>query len=366
MILSGASAGQGCGTKAGIGHDLRLIGNALLLSILMPSNRPFGESRRAIETALAFCERQDARLIVSDNARDPQKRAMLRDASARLTYLEPEEDGVHANLLNVYAAADTEFIMMMGDDDEIFVSPKDKPLALAEIGEDYLGVRPLVAVANSEGRIIRVKDFAIEGETPGARVMFYNERANGDNAAYYSIFRRKPYVDLHRFFLLHHPLKGGFSDWALACAMFACGKLVYDPGIVFKYNYHRWDNDEKIAAQRAGLFAAVGLPASAERFGLLFLYLDLLILACRKSSPLDGAGKRGLLVEAGGPILSGFCRRVAGEAVDFGPDATALAASITGETLPERQFDLALKMSECVQPGLEARYRAFLEFAIAN
>lgn len=336
----------------------------MLLSVLMPSNRPFATSKRAIETALAFCERQDAQLIVSDNSRDPEKRFHLRKASRRLNYIVPEEDGLHANLLHVYQAAETEFILMMGDDDELFVSPKDTPLKLSELGPDCIGVRPLVAVANSEGKVIRIKDFGLTEETPGGRVMAYNTHAKGDNAAYYSIFRRKPFIDLHRFFLTHHPLKGGYSDWALACVLFSYGKLPYDPGVIYKYNYHQWDSQGKADAQRTRLFEETGLPGSAERFGLLFLYLDMLILARRNGSPLDDAARRNLLVEAGRPILAGFCRKAIEEAVSFGEGVVGLARAMQAEGDPEAQFELALAMTELIQPGLEARYRAFCDFSL--
>ena len=330
----------------------------------MPSNRNLANSRKAIETALAFCDKQNAVLIVSDNSRDPEKRRILSTLSKRLRYIAPEADGLHANLFNIYDAADTEFILMMGDDDELFVSPKDVPLDLASLDQDCIGLRPLVAVANSEGRIIRVKDFGITDETPGGRVMTYNAKAKGDNAAYYSVFRRKPFIDLHRFFLVHHPLKGGYSDWALACVMFSYGKLRYDPGVIYKYNYHQWDQPGKIEAQRRSMFEATGLPGEAERFGLLFLYLDMLILARRKGSPLDEAEKHNLLVEAGRPILAGFCQKVLVDPAAYGEQARAMALRMLNEAAAETQYQLALDMTEIIQPGLEARYRAFDRLAM--
>jgi hypothetical protein len=336
----------------------------VLLSVLMPSNRNLAASRRAIETALGFCERRDALLIVSDNAHDPEKRRLLRNASPRLRYIEPPDDTPHTNLRTVLDAAKTEFVMMMGDDDELLVSPKDAPLDLASLPADCIGVRPLIAVMNSAGRVMRVKDFAIAEATPGARVMGYNERAQGDNAAYYSIFRRKPFTDLVHFFLDHHPLRAGFNDWALACVMFAYGKLPYDPGVIFKYNYHQWDSDEKLDAQMRAIYATVGLPESARRFKLLLLYLDIAILALRRGSPLDEAGKRDLMQQAGRPILGGFLKTVADEPHAFDAQATALAAAMRVETDIGKQLQMALDAADCIQPGLAARYRAFHQVAM--
>ena len=336
----------------------------MLLSVLMPSNRDLANSRRAIETALAFCEKRDALLIVSDNSHDPEKRRLLQNASPRLRYIQPPDDTPHTNLKTVMDAADTEFVLMMGDDDQLFVSPKDVPLDLASLADDCIGVRPLIAVANSEGRVIRIKDFAVGEERPGARIMGYNENAKGDNAAYYSIFRRQPFVDLQHFFLAHHPLKAGFNDWALTCVMFSYGKLPYDPGVVFKYNYHQWDSDEKVDSQIQSIYAAVGLPESARRFKLLLLYLDIVILALRKGSPLDDDGKRDLVEQAGQPILAGFLKAVASEPQFFDAQTQMLAAMVQQEMDPFREIDLALDLADSIQPGLTVRYRAFRRAAM--
>jgi hypothetical protein len=344
----------------------RSLENAVLLSVLMPSNRNLAASRRSIETALAFCEKQDALLVVSDNSNDPEKQQLLKHASPRLRYIRPSDDSPHTNLRSVLHAADTEFVMMMGDDDELFVSPKDVPIDLASLPADCIGVRPLIAVMNSAGRVMRVKDFAVAEATPGARIMGYNEKANGDNAAYYSIFRRKPFTDLQRFHLDHHPLKAGFNDWALACVMFSYGKLPYDPGIVFKYNYHQWDSDEKLGAQLQTIYAAAGLPESARHFKLLLLYLDIAIMALRKGSPLDEAGKRELMERAGRPILGGFVNTVANEPRAFDARASALAGAMRDALDTGRQLELALDAADCIQPGLTARYRAFRSAAMED
>lgn len=335
----------------------------MLLSVLMPSNRNLAGSRKAIETALAFCEKRDALLIVSDNSGDPEKRQLLRNASNRLRYVQPADDTPHTNLRTVLDAADTEFVLMMGDDDELFASPKDQPLDLSSLGPDCIGVRPLVAVANAEGRVIRVKDFPILDETPGQRVMRYNEKAGGDNACYHSIFRRRPLADLITFFLDHHPLKAGYCDWALTCVMFAYGTLPYDPGVVFKYNYHQWDSTEKVDGQRQSIYAAVNLPAEAERFKLLLLYLDVAILALRRDSPLDGDGRRSLLEEAGRPILNGFLKTIASQQHLSDRRTIELARAIR-DAKADEQIELALQTLDCLQPGLTDRYRAFHRVAM--
>jgi hypothetical protein len=331
----------------------------VLLSILMPSNRKLAESRRSIETALAFCEKTNALLIVSDNSGDRQKQMLLDGASQRLRYIQPTDATLHTNLRTLFDAVDTEFLMMTGDDDEIFVSPNDKPRDLETLTPDCIGIRPLIAVINSEGRVMRVKDFGIEDATPGARVMRYNDKAGGDNAAYYSIFRTKPFVDLFRFFLDHHPLKAGYCDWAIASVLFSYGKLPYDPGIVFKYNYHRWDTAEKLGDQIQSLYAEVGLPETSRRFKLLLLYLDIVILAVRRGSPLDDAGKRELMETAGRPILGGFVKTVGDEPEAFDERTRMLACELPRELDVWRQLDLAIDMTDCLQPGLAERYRAF-------
>lgn len=337
----------------------------MLLSVLMPSNRDLAASRRSIETALRFCEKRDALLVVSDNSGDPDKRRLLENASPRLRYITPEREGSEANLLNLCAAAETEFILMMGDDDELFVSPKDQPIDLATVDPAHIGVRPMVAVTNSEGRVIRVKDFAILDDTPSARVMTYNANAKGDNATYYSIFRRRPFVELHRFFFAYHPLKGGYCDWALATTMFATGKMVYDPGTIYKYNHHRWDRRDKIDERMQAIYEDAGLPPNADQFSLLLLYLDLMILALRRGSPLNEAEKDDLARNAGWPILENFCRRVAGAPETFTPETTAHCRRLAVPAGVEAQFDIAVELADQLLPGLATRYRAFHQVSLA-
>jgi hypothetical protein len=330
----------------------------------MPSNRNLAASRRSIETALRYCEKQDALLIVSDNSRDPEKRKLLEGASPRLRYVVPLEDGPSANLFSVYAAAETEFILMIGDDDELFVSPKDKPIDLATLDPEFLGVRPMTAVANSEGRIVRVKDYGIEQETPSARVMAYNEKAGGDNSAYYSIFRRKPFIDLHRFHFTHHPLKFGNWDWALATTLFASGKMLYDPGTIFKYNNHNWDKAAKIDEHLRASYQSVGLPADSGRFGLLLLYLDLVILAQRRGSLLNDEGKRDLAENAGWPILANFWRKVSAAPDAYTAETMALCSRLGAGTGVDQQLEIALQLADQLQPGLTERYRAFHQVSL--
>jgi hypothetical protein len=223
----------------------------------------------------------------------------------------------------------------------------------------------MIAVANSAGKVIRVKDFGVMDEMPGGRVMTYNENAKGDNAAYYSIFRRKPFIDLHRFFFAHHPLKGGYCDWALATALFSWGKMPYDPGTIFKYNYHRWDKRDKIDGQLEGMYEAVGLPGDSYRLSLLLFYLDLMILARWSGSPLDKAGKRNLANQAGRPILGGFCKKVATDPSAYTEETIEFCRRIGAEPDAEAQFELALQLADQVLPGLTVRYRAFHQVSIA-
>jgi hypothetical protein len=325
----------------------------------MPSNRNLAASRRSIETALRYCEKQNALLIVSDNSRDPEKRKLLAGASPRLRYVVPREDGLEANLFNVYAAAESEFILMIGDDDELFVSPKDLPLDLATIDPEFLGVRPMTVVANSEGRIVRVKDYGIDDDTPSARVMSYNEKAGGDNSAYYSIFRRKPFIDMHKFYFNHHPLKAGYCDWALATTLFASGKMAYDPGTIFKYNNHNWDRGAKIDEGLQAIYREVGLPVDSGRFSLLLFYLDLMILAQRRGSLLNDEGKRDLAENAGWPILANFWRKVSAAPDAYTAETMALCSRLGAGTGVEQQLEIALQLADQLQPGLTERYRAF-------
>jgi len=334
-----------------------------MLTILMPSNRPLDVALRSLESALQYVEKRNGFLVVSDNSGDPRKQKALLGCSPNLLYSVPSDMSPKGNLLNVLQMATTDFVMLMGDDDEIYEAPDQAAFNLAGLPADYIGVKPLIAVTNAEGQIKRVKDFALEQDTPSGRMFGYNEKSGGDNSAFYSIYRRLPFSRLLQHFYTWHPTKPGNADWALAYTLFSYGKLAYDPSTIFKYNFHKWESDQQVEAQVAAIFAAADLEERAKHYRQLLIYLDMMIMSHSHVSPLGEVDKSDIAANVGRSFLQGFLNRVSQTPEIYGPQVVAAVTAWMTEGLRGTTDDLrrAIDFTSFIEPSLPDRYTAFYE-----
>lgn len=335
------------------------------LSVCMPSNRGFEQSFRAIETALAFCEARDAVLIVSDNARDAEKAAYWQGRSAHLHYRPDAPIEPNANAMNALQPVETPFLMLMGDDDELHADAAHAPVNLAGLGPDVIGVKPMTELFVPGADIKIRRAFGLDGETPGLRLRQYFDRNEGDNTSFYSLFRTAPYMSLRNFFIASHPTRGGYGDWSIAMALFMLGKLVFDPSVVFRYNAEAWATRAAIDESERRLYVGVGLPENFRDFSLLLRAMDLFVFCHRKDSGLS----RDALAEVQSGELADY--------LDFGlrallqqeggGSAPLLEAAQKGlqERNPTLKFLHCAAVLDCYQPGLKAKYIAFLRAASA-
>lgn len=332
-----------------------------MFSILIPSNRPLDTALRSLDSALQYVEKRNGLLIVSDNSGDARKQKALLGCSPNLVYSVPADMGAQGNLLNALGMATTDFVMVMGDDDEIYETPDQAPFDLSALPADYIGVKPLIAVTNAEGQIKRVKDFALEQETPSERMFGYNEKSGGDNSAFYSIFRRVPFSKLLKHFYARHPTKPGNADWALAYTMFSYGKLAHDPSTILKYNFQKWESNKQVDAQVEAIFAAANLDERAKHYRQLLIYLDMMILSHSHVSPLGDAEKADIAANVGRSFLQGFLNRVLQTPETYGPGVVAAVSAWMAEASRNTGDDLqrAIDLTQFIAPTLPERYRAF-------
>lgn len=336
-----------------------------LLSLCMPSNRKFEASRRSIETALEYCAARDAFLVVADNSGDAEKREYWSSHPSRLTYLNTDGFDVGRNFLAAIGAAETPFVMMMGDDDEIAFNEQIQPVDLASLPVDHLGVRPLTQVFLTGRGVVRVQEFGLVENDPVGRIMEYSKLAGGDNSAFYSIFRREPYADLMQLFADHHPTRGAYCDWAQVTALFAYGKMAYDPSTVFKYNKDQWSNIQKIEKQVVRLFVEAGLPADSEKYDALLRFLDLFVFLSRPRSPLAATESQEALAFLSGAFFNIYLRQVKQSPEKYSETMRYLADLALEEVDMMSRFHIALVMADNIKPGLKNGYIEFYKAAQA-
>ncbi|MCD2176713.1 hypothetical protein [Rhizobium sp. C1] len=333
------------------------------LSICMPSNRGFETSFRAIETALAFCEARNAILIVSDNSRDVEKAAYWKGRSEHLLYVPDAPLEASANGLNSIKAVETPFLMPLGDDDELYSDDAHTPVDLATLGPDVIGVKPLIELFSPGTEMAARRAFALDGETAGLRLQQFLERNQGDNTSYYSVFRTAPYISLGEYFQASHPTRGLYCDWALAMALFMAGKLLFDPSIVFRYNASAWSTPALVEENARKFYTRVGLPGNFRDYNMLLRAMDLFVLCGRKGGGMAREALAELQTGALWEFLNYGFSAVLERANPETPNLVELAQKGLQELNPVLKFLHGAAVLDCFQPGLKAKYIAFLKSA---
>lgn len=327
-----------------------------LLSICLPTKRPFSTSRNAIEQALVVADLRDSLVVLSDNSGDPEKRAYWENRSPRIVYHPSKAGSALENFLEAVSVADTPFVLALGDDDGVSVDPHHPAVDLGGLPADYMGVRPLTHVHITGHGVLRKKDFGIDGLTPTERIREFSRKAGGDNSAFYSIYRREPYRDLLKHFVEHHPVKANFIDWALSLALFGYGRMAYDPGLIYHYNADQWASPEKTKAKNAEIFEAAGLPPHTDLYQPLIMAIDLFVFVARPGTPLTREDALDAVTVTAGDVMNGFINTVMREPEKYPERIRYLSQLVQAETDAFARFQLGLLMLEDLKPGLKDAY----------
>jgi hypothetical protein len=335
------------------------------LSICMPSNRPWARSRGAIESALAFAERTGARLIVSDNSRDLEKRERVQNLSPHLLYHYSPSADASGNWMEALSLADTPFLLPMGDDDELHFDEGETPIDLSSLPADVVGVRPQTQIWTAASGVCQTECFAIDAASPQERLLEFTSKVMGNNSIYYSIYRTSAFVPLFKLFVEAHPTNGGYCDWSMSMSLFTAGRVIHDSSFIYRYDLGAWDTEERIRKSKTSLYERAGLPADTDKFIALLNFLDVHIFTLRRSLALNAAERNEVLLANGRIALSAFLRNVREKPGDYDEVVHYLAELIEAERDIQSIFQLAVLMTDCIKPGLKDGYVRFFQSAQA-
>ncbi len=331
------------------------------LTLCMPSNRNLRNSAGAIETALIYADKRDCLLVVSDNSGDAEKRARYENSSPRLTYVVPDGENALQNMAYALSHVETDFLLPMGDDDEIYGLDDREPFDFANLPDDVIGVRPQTFVWTNDKGVQRADRFSITAEDPGSRLLEYNEKARGNNGLYYSAYRADLFKNLFSLFSKAHPTRGGYCDWALSFALCAAGKFLHDPSTIYRYDLGRWAKGQNLEATKASVYVQAGLPDTADRFSALLRFIDTHVFVT--SLPLSDQQRQNALMTNARLALRTFLQEVAQAPDQYDPEVVYLA-ELTGQT-PDltSAFQISLLMADRLQEGLAGKYVRFVQAA---
>jgi hypothetical protein len=337
-------------------------------TICIPSNRPLAATIEPLWSAIDYAAATGMQVVISDNSGDPDKREYFRSAPEHVIYIPDAPAFAPDNLLSAITAVDSEFVLMLGDDDFISRKTSAEPFDFATVANDVVGVKPRIEIWSPKLGLTDVNDFTIDGDNAAARVLEYTRKMRGGNSSYYSFYRTseiRPLFELHRKF---HPTHTGNSDFAFVYALAASGKIVHDGTTTIRYNNERWDNLESSSASFEQIFAHAGLPAQAAAYMLLFHFLDSYVLILRQDSSLP-------LIErykAAYAVAMVFLKRLIFRTLER-PAAYRLCADLLGplQAAVESEdpdldliFHIAGLIADRLKPGLKSQYDQYLRVAI--
>lgn len=327
------------------------------LTIFIPSKRPLATAAEAIESAIIFAEKRDALLVVSDNSGDPQKRARFEGASPRLVYLISPEASWEQNWWRAFSAAETPFVMPMGDDDAVYALDGEVPVTLSELGADVVGARPRTAKWSLGDGVRSVERFALTDNSAELRISAYSQHVRGVNSLYYAAYRRQPFGTLMQFFSSHHPTGGGYCDWAMVFALIACGKVVYDPSILFRYDLGQWANKAGVEEANNRLFEQAGIGGKGPLYDALLRFVDGFLFLSIASLPIEPDQRDGAQTLNAKLALSTFAATTKKDPQNYPSEVHAFIAGFDQFLGTADCFVAALPLLDVVKPGLGNAYR---------
>ncbi|MCF1468084.1 hypothetical protein GOZ89_11850 [Agrobacterium vitis] len=329
------------------------------LSIVVPSRRSLDLGRFSLESALIAAEKLNAVLIVSDNSGDPAKAEWLQGLGGRVRYLHSTAEDAVANLVNALNHVETPFLMPFADDDAVYVLDGLSAADLSSLPQDVIGVRPQTMMWRDDAGVADVVTTNLDAETPSGRIQQYVNKTGGNNALYYSIFRSQLFTGILKTFNAHHPTRGAYCDWSFVATFLCCGKVLYDPALIYCYDIGQWNSAAALDASFDALLLQVGLPETARYYHEFLLFLDMHSLFGWRDLPLAAADRDDAIGANIRFNLQVFCNRVARQP-DLYPQAVKDAVAALGTIAdPETLFATILPVADSLRPGLAEEYRRY-------
>jgi hypothetical protein len=335
-----------------------------LVSLCMPSRRPLATAKPSIDTMIVYARARGCRLIISDNSDDLDKASHYAQASDVVTVLQNPGAGPLDNLMRTVEAAETPFILPVGDDDfleEVAGAPR---LDLAGLPADCVGARPSVVIFAEGEPELRRLDYALPEETAVDRFHGYAQRRGGCNSLYYSFFRRDSFLAVHEpYWRTRRTIIGDF-DWAVTTSLLFEGKVAHDPSTLYRYDLGRWRQQASIDATVRSFYLDAGLPDWAARFDTLFKYLDIYVTSQRPSLRLSDIERLKALYTATIALLGSLLRNAAQNAARYQGFEDYIAEIQASLSDPSDDlasvFDACARLAGRMKPGFEQELHQWL------
>ncbi len=339
-----------------------------LLSIGMPSNRNLTASSKAISSALAYCRAEGYQFVVSDNSGDAAKEkehaAAFQDDN--LHYIKSPPCGVIENWQRAFDATDGAFVLMMGDDDSFFSFAPEPDFDKVE--DHVAAIKPAVFSYTETIGIQKIDSMPILSQNAASRILENLKNASGSNLGFFSFWRREVLKSVMDLWMIHHPTKGSYIDWAAMDGLISSGTAILHPSVCYCYNLQNWSGTRnEINTEVDRHFVNAGLPRGSGAYQVLFMGIDSFIFVGRKDSPIPTLEREQAATTGLSVYLQNYIRGLPQSSPhENAEEIAALSQKLIGNDSVEKIFKAISDILDAIQPGLGRKYRDYYEFAIGK
>lgn len=341
--------------------------NKYELSICIPSNGKFEESRDSINSAINFCKLTSSELTISDNSNDTKKNYHWKKfQNKNIKLLKSNKKNSTENWYNSIKNASGIYTGILSDDD-IIINISNPEIEYKNIyNHNILGIKPIIKLWNENVGHYATNIFNLDEENSFERVKSYTKLCNGNNTTLYSFFNTDIIKEIMEL-ALFHPTRGGYSDWAFVLGLVSSGKILHDSSKVLIYKNNNWFGSEDfIKRQKISLYEKCGLSERGILFDLLFRALDAFIYVVRKSSPVS----RKEIIRTGKLIFNNLILSFLGffenNKKEFTDNEKKLISKLNSSNSFEKNIDIALDILEIFDSDLKNKYLKFYDIALEN
>lgn len=333
-------------------------------SIGIPSNRDFKSSLESIQNAATFCRKTDTELILSDNSGDVIKeKEWSGSLQGAQRYIKSPPCGGIENWTKTFNETDAEFVLMMGDDDHIFsyAPPPD----FSKVPNDVVAIRTYIMGYTDTGGARKININPIVADKPHERIIENLKQSPGANLGFFCFWRRKILKSVFDLWLIHHPLKGVYCDWAMTHGLISSGKAIIDPTSFYFYNLQNWaGTPEHIANQVDGTFTKSGLPAGSGAYEHIFHGIDSYIFINRKDSPVNEKERGMAAVYCLNMYLQNYIKKIPVMSQhENAQEIARISQRLVGNDSIPDIFSIVLEILDAVQAGLGKKYQEYHKVA---
>ena len=337
------------------------------LSISIPSNGKFEESKDSIKSAINFCKLTSSELNISDNSNDKKKINYWKNFQAsNIHFLKSKENNSTKNWYNSIKNASGIYTGIVSDDD-IIINISNTEVDYKDIyNHNIFGIKPIIQLWNEDVGTYATNQFNLDEENSFQRLLSYTKLNAGNNTTLFSFFNTNILKELMEL-AIYHPTRGGYSDWSFVSGLVSSGKILHDSSKVLIYKNKNWFGPpDMILKNKVSLYTNCGLTERGILFELFLKALDSFIYITRKNSPVS----RKEIIETGKlyfqNLILCFLEKYKNNKGCYSDSEQKYISKLSPSNSFEKNIEISLNILEVFNVNLVNKYLNFYNISLEN